>query len=97
MVAGQLAKPGQHVARHSLVRAFRELDPGLLGEVIQVQQAIYFDLAAEQLLRLSRIHVVFVLDVADQFLDEILKRDDARRTAVLVHHDGQVRPVPAHL
>src|SRR5712692_950621 len=97
MVGGQLAKRGQHVARDGLVGTFREHDPGLLGELIEVQQAVHFDLATEQLLRLPLVHVVLILDVADQLLDEILKRDDACRAAILVHHDGQVGPVPAHL
>ncbi len=45
----------------------------------------------------SRLLVVLVLDVADQLLDQVLQRDDARRTAVLVENDGQVGRAPAHL
>ena len=53
--------------------------------------------AAAQLPGLALVYVVLVLDVADQLLDQVLQGDDAGRAAVLVHHDGQVRPVAAHL
>ena len=34
--------------------------------------------------------VVLVLDLAHDLLEEVLDRDQARRAAVLVEHDGQV-------
>ena len=43
------------------------------------------------------LDVVLVPDVADQLLDQVLQRDDAGRAAVLVHHDGQVGALAAHL
>ena len=41
--------------------------------------------------------VVLVVDLADQFLDQVFEGDDAGGTAVLVHHHRQVLPFPAHL
>ncbi len=40
----------------------------------------------------ARGEVVFVGDVSDDFLDEVLHRDDARGAAVLVQHDSHMRP-----
>src|SRR5260370_41946201 len=45
-LAGQVAERGQQVARHGLVRALGQLDPGLLGELVQGQQAVDLELAA---------------------------------------------------
>ena len=36
---------------------------------------------------------MFVLDLAEYLLQHVLQRDDARRTAELVDHDGDVRAV----
>ena len=36
------------------------------------------------------------LDLADDFLEQILERDDPRRAAVLVDHDDHLRSLPPH-
>ena len=92
-----MAERGEQVPGHGLVRALGQIDAGLLGEVVQVQQAVDLDLAAAQLPGLLLLDVVLVVDLADQLLDEVLERDDARGAAVLVHHDGQVRLFRPHL
>src|SRR5580698_312851 len=93
-LAGQVPEGGQQIASDGLVRALGQLNAGLLGEVIQVQQAVDLQLAAAQLARLALIGVVLVLDLADQLLDQVLERHDARGAAVLVEHDCQVRALP---
>src|SRR5205823_2718831 len=35
-------------------------------------------------------HVVLVADLADDFLEDVLERDEPRRAAELVHHDRQM-------
>src|SRR5215831_5661226 len=92
----QLAELREHVAGHRLVRPLRQAHPGLLGELVQVQQAVHLDLAAGQLAR-AAFFVVLVPDVPDQLFHQVLERHDARGAAVLVHHDRQVGPVAAHL
>ena len=42
-LGGQVPEHGQHVAGHRLVRPVRQLDAGLLGELVQVQQAVHLD------------------------------------------------------
>src|SRR6516165_433600 len=39
-LAGQVAEGGEQVAGHGLVRALGQVDPGLLGEIVQVEQAV---------------------------------------------------------
>src|SRR5215470_4645408 len=96
-LARQVAERGQQVARHRLVRALGQLDPGLFGELVEVQQAVDLELAAAQLPGLGLVDVVLVPYLADQLLDQVLEGDDAGGTAVLVHHDGQVRVLAPHL
>jgi hypothetical protein len=45
----------------------------------------------------SSRQVELVLDLADELLEDVLERDDARRAAVLVDHDRQVLPGVAQL
>src|SRR5487761_1078881 len=95
--AGQLAERGDHVAGHRLVRPLGRLYPGRLGELVQVEQAVPLEPAEGQLPGLAALGVVLVPDVADELLHQVFQRDGARRAAVLVHDDRQVRPVPPHL
>jgi hypothetical protein len=95
--SGDLAQAGQDEAGRGLIRPLRQVDPRLLGELVQVEQAVHLDLAAAQPPRLPVLDVVLVADVADELLDQVLQRDDAGRAAVLVDHDGQVGLLPAHL
>ena len=58
------------------------------------------DLAAEQKAPVPFVDdrlgfdVVFVADFADDLLEQVLGRDEARRAAVLVDHDGTLRLLP---
>ena len=45
---GDPAELGGEEAGDRLVRAVRELDPGLVGEVVQVEQTVHLDVAAAQ-------------------------------------------------
>src|SRR5260370_24663737 len=47
----QGCRGGQGIAGHRLIRAVRELDAGLLGEVVQVHQPVHLDLPAAQAVR----------------------------------------------
>jgi hypothetical protein len=38
--------------------------------------------------------VEFVLDLADELFEDVFERDEARRAAVFVHDDSQMKPVP---
>src|SRR5260370_494003 len=63
----QLAEAGDHVARHGLVRSLGQLDPGHLGELVQVEQAVHLQLAARELPgRAAVAGAVLVPDVTAQ-------------------------------
>ncbi len=95
-VCGQVAERGEQVARHRLVRALGQFEAGLLGELVQVEQAVDLQLAAVQLARMRGLFVVLVLDIPDELFDQVLQGDDARRAAVLVHDDREVRAIFPH-
>jgi len=93
----QFAERREHVARDGLVGSLRQPDRGLLGELVQVEQAVHLDFALRQLGGGRLARVVLVPDVADELLDQVLEGDDARGAAVLVDHDRQVDALAAHL
>src|SRR5215831_11934515 len=93
----QPPQSGENIPGHRLVRSFRQADPGLLGELVEVEQAVHLYLAAVQPARAALLGVVLVLDIPDQLLHQVFQGHDPRRAAVLVHHDRQVRAVPPHL
>src|SRR5664279_2241622 len=73
---------GHDEARHCLVRAVGQGGSTLLGELVQVEQAVDLDVAAAQRAGLLAFHVVLVPNVADQLLDQVLESDDAGGSAV---------------
>ena len=92
------AAESQHQVPGDGLRLVRgKLDPELLLDVVEPEAAV------EQIRPLARGHeaglllVELVLDLAEQLLDRVLDRHDARRAAELVHDDRHVRPAPAHL
>src|SRR5262245_34678889 len=92
-----MTQPRDPIAGDSLVGALRQADAGLLGEVLEVEQAIHFDVArAEAAGGLLAIHVVLIPDVTDQLLDKILERHDASRASVLVDDDREMLSVALH-
>ena len=72
-------------------------------EVPQVEQVVDRGPAVDprpvlaQLLDQRLLDVVLVLDLADDLLEEVLDRDQARRPAVLVEHDRDVDLAPLEL
>src|SRR5215468_6633157 len=86
----QPSQGGEHISGHRLVRSFRQADPGLLGELVEVEQAVHLYLAAVQPARAAFLGVVLVLDIPDELLHQVLQGHDPRGAAVLVHHDRQV-------
>src|SRR4249920_677799 len=92
-----MTQPGDHKAGDRLVRTLRQGDAGLLGEVLEVEQAVHFDIAgAEAAGRLLATHVVLVSDVTDQLLDEILEGHDASSASILVDDDCEMLSVALH-
>jgi len=91
---GQPAEGRHHEAADRLVRAGRQRQPGPLGEVGQVEPAVHLGRPARRQLG---HHVVPVVDLADQLLDQVLQGDDAGGAPVLVDHHREVVPLPAHL
>ena len=66
--------------------------PGLVLEVVEVEQAVDLDVAADGGRVVGVVVVVLVADVADELLDEVLEGDDAGGAAVLVDDDREVVP-----
>ena len=93
---GEPAEIGHDEAGHGLVRPLGQLEADLVREVLDVEQAVDLDLAADALLG-PLLDVVLVADVADELLDEVLERHDARGAAVLVDDDGEVGAGRPHL
>src|SRR5215469_9097696 len=94
---GQVAERGEQEPGHGLIRAVRQLDAGLLGEVVKVHQPVHFELAGAQPARRVSLDVILVLDVADELFDEVFERHDARGATVLVDDDREVGTIPPHL
>ena len=86
----------QEIAGNRLVRAVFQLDTGQISEILNrhttfdgghaIDESGAFCAFAALFLR----QVVFVADVADQFLGHVFQRDDAVGAAVFVDHHGQV-------
>ena len=96
--ARQPPELGHDVAAERRVRALRELEPGQLGDLVEVLLAVQFDHAVRPRWRGSCSPAPSSSrDVADDLLDEVLERDDAVRAAVLVDDDREVLALAAHL
>lgn len=93
----QFAQPRHQKPTDRLVRPGRKREPGPLGEVREVQQTVDLGRRGSRAGNGIRDRVVLVMDLPDQFLDQILKRDDAGRAAILVHHHGEVVALASHL
>src|SRR6185503_11248632 len=86
----------QHEAADGLVFALQGPESGRLGHLVDAQQTRHVP-------ALPRLHhvggglVVFVADVADDLLDDILDRHHARCTPVFVDHERGLQAVGAQL
>src|SRR5574340_307004 len=83
---------------HGLVVTLREADTGKPVEFLEDQATIDADRIVVLHYRVLWLDaaVVLVVDLAHEFLDQILERDDAVRAAVFVHDPGDVVTRPAH-
>src|SRR5689334_7390352 len=87
---GDAAQPGQHHARERLVLALGHRESGGVDHLVVAQQPGHEPApGAERSAAGLLARVVLVAHVADDLLDEVLQRDDARRPAVLVDDDGE--------
>src|SRR4029450_4899316 len=92
-----MTQPGDHIAGDRLVGTLRQGDAGLLGEILEVEQAVHFDIAgAEAAGRPPAPHVALVSDVADELLDKILEGHDAGGASILVDDDREMLSVALH-
>ena len=64
-----------------------------VGEIVYGEGAREQDAAVGFVPGLGYVAVGLVVDLADQFLDQILERDDAVHGTVLVNHERQLFPV----
>src|SRR5215472_9148081 len=92
----QVAERGEQESGHGLIGPVRQFDAGLLGEVVEVHQAVHLKFAGPQPTRRVSLDVILVLDVADELLDEVFERDDASGAAVLVNDDRKVGAISPH-
>src|SRR5581483_11902534 len=67
-----------------------ELETGHVAQFIETKPAIDDKLVFVDLLKLFRLGIEFVLDIADQFLEHVLHRDHADSAAELIDHDGEM-------
>ncbi|GMA20065.1 hypothetical protein GCM10025862_20860 [Arsenicicoccus piscis] len=74
-----------------------QVEVELVGEVVDVQGGRDPVAVLPQLLDALGLLVVLVVDLADDLLDDVLHRDQARGAAVLVHDDREVGLVLLHL
>ena len=68
-----------------------------LGQVVDVGPAVDPRLVVREPDDERLLLVVLVLDLADDLLEEVLDRDQARRPAVFVEHDREVDLAPLEL
>src|SRR5260370_27107273 len=62
-----------------------------LGQIVQRDAAVHPVAIALLTDRRRLTDVVFVMNLAHDFLEDVLERDQARRAAELVHHDREMR------
>ena len=93
----EVTELGHQETGDRLVGPLGQDNPCLLGKIVGIQQPVDNHVAAAQAMRPASFEVVFVADVADDLLDEILERHDARRAAVLVDDDREVLVFASHL
>ena len=77
-------------------RAFRKFYSGFVGEIIEVEQAIDGDLTGSSTLEDWSFSIVFVFDIANKLLNEILHGDKPCGATIFVLHNGEVRPKSPH-
>ena len=74
-----------------------EVEVEQLEQLVDVGPAVDARLVVGQALDHRLLDVVLVLDLADDLLEQVLDRHEARRAAVLVEHDRDVDLAPLEL
>ena len=88
----------EQVASQRLVVAIRNRDRELFLDRFDLHPGVHQDIAVrEVLIQPALVHVVFVADLADDFLDQVFYRHDAHAAAVLVHGHCELDFFPPHL
>ena len=87
---GRAAEQAEDEARHRVVVLDREVGAEALVEVVDRERPVDLDRVLVHLLDRLIGEVELVLDLADDLLQQILKRDDALHLAVLVDDDRHV-------
>ena len=85
------AEAAQQVAANRLEALALDVDAETLGQLVDVHLGAEHPGVVGLLDDRLGLDVVLVANLANQFLDEVLDRDEARRAAVLVHHQGGLR------
>ena len=93
---GNVAESVEDQTSHCLVRALRKFD-AQSWQVVDREAAGKHDTAIVLAHGGRHLAVGFVVDLADELLDQVLHRDDARRAAVLVDDQRHLGSVRAHL
>jgi hypothetical protein len=96
-VLGKAAKVAMDEAGDGAIVVVAKFEPELLGDILDWEAAIGDQLAVADPLDERVFNVVFVLDLADDFLKDVLDGDEAGGAAVLVGDDGDVDTVAAEL
>ncbi len=84
------------IAPRGATGAAAQVDAGRLGQ-LRKRDAAAHDPAVAQRRHVRRQPVVFVLDLADQLLDDVLQRNHAHHLAVAAADQGDVRVLADHL
>src|SRR3954452_7376593 len=67
-----------------------ELQTDRVMQFVEAEGAVHHKLILVQSAKFFFVGVEFVLNVADQFLENVLQSDHSNGAAVLVHHHGEV-------
>ena len=84
-------------AERLVVLARLDVDVERLAHLLEWDARVHHRLALGDGQHERLLRVVFVADLADDLLDEVLERHDPRGAAVLVDDDGEVDFVALHL
>ena len=87
-----------HISAHCLIRTIRNLNAGLIVQILERNQAIDFEITTLALRRDFFIFgVIFVPDFTNQTLHQIFHSHDAISAAVFIQNNRDVMAVGAHL
>ncbi len=67
------------------------MDIEILFKFFDFNPAVDNDVPIDEFRKGIFLHIMFIVNLADDFLYQVLQRYKARSTAVLVNHDGHMR------